>query len=66
MKRGDRVELIRMGDDPHPLEPGARGTVTFVDALGTIHVHWDNGRTLGLLPDAGDEYRLLPAEEVWS
>ena len=63
MKRGDRVELIRMGDDPHPLEPGCRGTVTCMDALGTIHVQWDNGRTLGLLPDAGDEYRLLSAEE---
>ena len=63
LKRGDRIELIRMGEDAHPLEPGATGTVTFVGAraLG-IHVQWDNGRTLGLLPDA-DEYRLLPAEE---
>lgn len=66
MKRGDRVELIRMGADPHPLEPGSRGTVTLVDSLGTVHVRWDNGRTLGLLPDDGDEYRLLPAEEVRS
>lgn len=64
MKLGDRIELVRMGDDPHPLEPGSRGTVIAVDAFGTIHIKWDNGRTLGLLPDV-DEYRPLP-EEVQS
>lgn len=27
-KVGDRIELISMEDDPHPIEAGARGTVT--------------------------------------
>lgn len=56
---GDRVVLIRMGDDPYPIQPGSTGTVAFVDGLGTVHVRWDDGRTLGLTED--DEYRLLPA-----
>ena len=48
--RGRRVRLIRC-DDPHTrLKPGARGTVTFVDGLDTVHVAWDDGGRLGLIP----------------
>ena len=31
------------------LKPGDQGTVTYVDALGTIFVDWDNGSKLGLI-----------------
>lgn len=55
LKNGDRVRLIAMPADPHPIEPGTEGTVTFVTdlaSLGTgyhqIGVAWDNGRTLSL------------------
>lgn len=48
---GHRIRLIHMGeDDPHPVEDGAEGTVDWVDSIGTIHVNWDNGRGLGLVP----------------
>lgn len=39
-----------MGDDPNPIESGSKGTVICVDDVGTIHVNFDNGRCLGLIP----------------
>lgn len=48
---GTRVVLDRM-EDPYAkdMEPGLTGTVVCVDDTGTVHVKWDNGRTLGVLP----------------
>ena len=45
-KRGDRVELVKMDDVQAP-PAGTRGTVRFVDDLGTVFVSWDNGSGLG-------------------
>ena len=46
---GTRVELIHM-DDPYnrKLVPGCKGTVISVDSIGTIHVAWDCGSSLGV------------------
>lgn len=49
MKPGDRVELISCTDKYTKLEPGAKGTVLREDDVGTIHVQWDDGHTLGLI-----------------
>ena len=41
---GARVELTKMNDLYRTdLFPGCRGTVRFVDDMGTIHVTWDIG-----------------------
>lgn len=47
---GTRVELIHM-DDPYNnvLKPGCKGTVRCVDDIGTIHVSWDCGSSLGII-----------------
>ena len=47
---GARVELIHM-DDPYntKLVPGSKGTVQAVDDIGTIHVSWDCGSSLGVV-----------------
>ena len=38
-------------DDPyHPVNDGALGTVDHVDDAGQIHMKWDNGRLLALIP----------------
>ena len=56
MKEGDRIELLHT-DDPHTdLKAGDLGLVSFVDAMGTVHVDWDNGSNLGLIPGV-DHFR---------
>jgi Domain of unknown function (DUF4314) len=50
VKIGDRVRVELCTDPYSPVERGTEGTVTLVDAMGTVHVDWDNGRTLGLVP----------------
>lgn len=52
-----RVELIYMNDKQAP-KPGTKGTVRLVDDQGTIHVEWDTGSHLGLIPGE-DEYKIL-------
>ena len=48
---GTRVELIYMNDPyNHKLVPGCQSTVRRVDDMGTIHVSWDCGSSLGLIP----------------
>ena len=44
---GTRVELVRMDDIQAP-PTGTKGTVKHVDSIGTIHVNWDDGSTLGV------------------
>ena len=57
---GARVELVSMNDPYNTtLKPGDTGTVDHVDAVGTCHIIWDNGSTLGACYGE-DETRLLP------
>lgn len=47
---GARVELTMMNDPYNTvLVPGCRGTVKGVDDIGTIHVQWDCGSSLGVV-----------------
>ena len=55
---GTRIELQQMNDPHHPVEPGTRGTVQFVDDCGHIHMGWDNGRTLSLVPSE-DSFSII-------
>ena len=45
---GAVVELIEMNDPYHPVPSGTRGKVTDVDDMGTIHVRWSTGSSLGV------------------
>lgn len=60
---GTRIMLLQMGDDPRPIEPNTRGTVKAVDDIGTLHCAFDNGRSLGIVPDE-DSFRKLTNEEL--
>lgn len=42
---GCRVELLRM-DDPQAPSVGTKGTVRYVDDIGSLGVAWDNGSSL--------------------
>ena len=57
-EQGDRVRLISTTDQHTTLQPGAVGTVLAVDSLGTVHVQWDNGSSLGLVPGE-DRWEVL-------
>lgn len=48
--KGCRVKLIHMNDPYRPdLKEGTLGTVIGVDDIGTIHVAWDCGSSLGVV-----------------
>ena len=60
---GTRIELINMKDPYAPVPSGTRGTVKFVDSMGTIFPEWDNNRTIGIVPGE-DSFRKLTQEEI--
>ena len=60
---GTRIELISMSDPYAPVPSGTKGTVSFVDDMGTIHPKWDNGRSLGVIVGE-DEFRKLSQSEI--
>ena len=61
---GSRIVLDYMGDDPHPIPPGTKGTVVAVDDIGTVHCSFDNGRRLGLVPGEDSFHKItLPGRD---
>ena len=60
---GTRICVDSMGDDPRPIEPGTKGTVIWVDDIGTVHCNFDNGRRLGLIVGE-DSFHVIQQEEV--
>lgn len=57
-KIGQRIELIYTNDPHVNLKPGDQGTVGYVDGIGRLHVEWDNGEKLTLVPDT-DKWKVL-------
>lgn len=66
MKKGDRIELVNMSDDPNPIPVGTKGTIERVnpvefgknDKFTQVVVKWDNGRTL-MLCIPPDEAKII-------
>ena len=56
-KNGMRIELIEMDDIQAP-PAGTVGIISYVDDAGTLHVRWENGSMLGLVPGK-DKFRIL-------
>jgi hypothetical protein len=57
---GARIALVHTTDERTRLQPNAMGTVLHLDDAGTVHVEFDTGETLGLIPGE-DVWRALPA-----
>ena len=55
--QGMNIELIKMYDFQAP-PTGTKGTIDFVDDIGTIHIKWENGSSLGLVVGI-DEFKVL-------
>lgn len=62
--RGTRVQLDSMGDDPCPVTFETKGTVVAVDDIGTVHVNFDNGRSLGICPEVDSFHKITEQTEV--
>lgn len=60
---GTRILLLHMNDPHSPVPCGTRGTVDYVDDAAQIHMQWDNGRTLAVVPGE-DSFRKLTDEEL--
>ncbi|WP_341775881.1 DUF4314 domain-containing protein [Staphylococcus hyicus] len=58
IKVGDRVKLIYTEDPYTRLKSGALGTVLKIDGIKRIHVQWDDGIRLALIPDL-DEFEVI-------
>ena len=56
---GTRIRLNSMHDPYAPITPGTEGVVDVVDDDGQLHMKWDNGRTLALIPGE-DSFTVLP------
>lgn len=54
---GTIVKLISMADVQSP-PVGTIGKVTLIDDMGSVHVNWQNGSTLALIPDV-DSWEIL-------
>jgi len=60
--KGKRVRMIHM-EDVDPIQAGQCGVVEFVDDLNQLHVKWDDGRTLAIIPEK-DQFEVLDSYEV--
>ena len=59
---GTRIHLNHM-EDKWAVPDGTHGEVVSTDDAGQIHMKWDNGRTLALVPQV-DSFRRLTSEEI--
>ena len=59
---GTRIRLNHMDDPYAPVPPGTTGSVAYVDDAGNVHMKWDNGRSLSLIPDE-DDFTIIKEEE---
>ena len=55
---GKRIRLTEDMDDPQPIRKDEEGTIKFTDGIGQIHVKWDNGRSLAVIPNV-DKFVII-------
>jgi hypothetical protein len=61
---GRRVRLVHTDDPYTDLKPGSLGTIDFTDDADQLHIHWDDGSHLALIPGY-DRWEVLPdADEL--
>lgn len=56
--KGRRVELISTSDPYTKLVPGTKGTVVGKDNMETVHIDWDDGSCMGMVPGE-DSFRFI-------
>ena len=58
---GTRIQLDHM-EGERDMPDGLRGVVKMVDDQGQLHMRWENGRSLALVPNV-DSFHVLPPEQ---
>lgn len=53
-----------MENDPNPIPSGTKGTVEFVDDMGTVFCKFDNGRSFGMIPGEDNFHVIQPEENL--
>lgn len=61
--KGTRICVDSMENDPNPILSGTYGKVDFVDDAGTLHCVFDDGRTLGVIPNV-DRFHVVEEQEL--
>lgn len=60
---GTRIMLLSTSETMQPVPIGMKGTVVHIDDQSQIHMKWDNGRTLAVIPGE-DSFRKLTESEL--
>ena len=55
---GTKIQLISMRDEKYPVLPGTVGEVIHIDDMGTIHMKWENGSSLAIIPEV-DSFKVV-------
>ena len=55
---GTKVKLTKDMDDKYPILAGTIGTIDYIDGEGQLHMIWENGRTLALIPEI-DQFETI-------
>ena len=61
-QQGTRLQLISM-EDPHGVPEGTVGEVDFIDDAGQIHMKWETGSGLALIPGV-DRFQKIEIK-IW-
>lgn len=59
---GTKIQLISMRNEKYPILPGTIGEVTHIDDMGSIHMKWQNGSSLALIPEV-DSFKVVAVEK---
>ena len=54
----DCTVVVDEMEDPQAVPPGTKGRVVCVDDVGTIHVAWETGSSLGLVSGVDKFHRV--------
>lgn len=59
---GTKIQLISMRNEEYPVLSGTIGEVKWVDDIGSIHMRWENGSSLALIPEI-DSFKVVEAKK---
>ena len=57
-----KIKLLKDMEDKQPILAGTIGIVDYIDSEGQLHMKWENGRTLALIPEV-DQFEVISKPE---